>query len=284
VSPSLKTIKRLFAVSGNRCAIPDCKFSLINNENGTNIGEICHIKGKKPSSPRYDPNLSKKKRDEFENLLLLCSIHHTVIDNNPETYTVSRLKEIKDRHESQYSDGREPDDRIAKQFLFDVASDTISNMRVQITGWLREHYSQLSEEIYEKWFERQSSSSIVPVMKTEYHISFAKIVYSDGNIRILELEDPFHPNNRLVNEGIAHLKSYPKTWPLWNNAKKEVKQVLAYVETFWNELLQELGKKLSIHCPQLVEWHGQGPKPIDFYSQRNTFNTLWYHIVLKVFR
>ena len=40
--PSQRTIKRLFAVSGNRCAFPNCQTHL-SDEHGIIIGEICHI-------------------------------------------------------------------------------------------------------------------------------------------------------------------------------------------------------------------------------------------------
>ena len=41
--PTEKTIKRHFAVSGNRCAFPDCTATLVT---GTTVtAEICHIVG-----------------------------------------------------------------------------------------------------------------------------------------------------------------------------------------------------------------------------------------------
>ena len=132
-SPSLKTIKRLFAVSGNRCAFPRCEIPLIDNLSGKVTGKICHIKTKKPTGPRYDPNQSDEERDAFENLLLMCPIHHDVIDADPESYGVSRLKEIKARHEALWAGGNEPSDDIAKQFLLNITSSTISHGSIIFT-------------------------------------------------------------------------------------------------------------------------------------------------------
>lgn len=132
-SPSLKTIKRLFAVSGNRCAFPKCEISLIDNLSGKVTGKICHIKAKNPGGPRYDPTQSDKERNAFENLLLMCPIHHDVADADPESYTVSRLKDIKTKHETMYSGGDEPSDDIAKQFLLNITSSTISNGSIIFT-------------------------------------------------------------------------------------------------------------------------------------------------------
>ena len=55
-SPRQKTIKRLFAVSGNQCYLPNCTNPLIHKASGKVTGRICHIKGNKPDGPRYDPN------------------------------------------------------------------------------------------------------------------------------------------------------------------------------------------------------------------------------------
>jgi len=41
---------------------------------------FCHIKGNKPGSKRHDPNQSETERQGFANLLLMCPIHHDVID------------------------------------------------------------------------------------------------------------------------------------------------------------------------------------------------------------
>ncbi len=79
-------IKRLFAHSGNRCAFPQCPLGLIQGE--TVVGEICHIRAAKPDGPRYDVSQTAEERHGYENLILLCPTHHTVIDADPESYTV----------------------------------------------------------------------------------------------------------------------------------------------------------------------------------------------------
>jgi hypothetical protein len=97
MSPSTSTIKRLFAKSGNRCAFPRCIAPLTYNE--TLVGEICHIKGDKSGSSRYDPSQSDLERQSYDNLIILCPTHHTVIDDDEEAYTVARLQRMKIEHE-----------------------------------------------------------------------------------------------------------------------------------------------------------------------------------------
>jgi hypothetical protein len=96
VSPSVPTLKRLFARSGNKCAFPKCPAAIIDGE--TVVGEVCHIKGK-PGGPRYDPNQTAAERHGHDNLILLCGNHHTVIDDDEEAYTVQRLRKMKSGHE-----------------------------------------------------------------------------------------------------------------------------------------------------------------------------------------
>jgi hypothetical protein len=69
--------------------------------NETLTGEVCHIKGARPGSARYDPGQTDVERHAYTNLVLMCPTHHTVIDDDEEAYTVERLCKIKVAHESQ---------------------------------------------------------------------------------------------------------------------------------------------------------------------------------------
>ncbi len=114
--PSASTVKRLFAKSSDRCAFPRCVASLTYGE--TLIGEICHIKGDKPGSPRYDSGQSDEDRQSYDNLIILCPNHHTVIDDDEDAYTVTRLQKMKFNHEQ--SSAALPDDKtesVVKNFI-----------------------------------------------------------------------------------------------------------------------------------------------------------------------
>ncbi len=94
-----KIIKVIWAKSGGRCAI--CKTEIIMKGKENNpypIGEVAHIEGLNPNSPRYNPYM--KDRNSYDNLILLCPTCHTKIDRNPDYYTVEKLKQIKYDHES----------------------------------------------------------------------------------------------------------------------------------------------------------------------------------------
>lgn len=101
MSITTKTRKTLWGKSGNRCAI--CKIELVHEKdpfNQTlNLGEECHIISEKENrGPRYEL-IEGFDYDDAENLMLLCSNHHTTIDEKIGTYTVKKLKDIKRQHE-----------------------------------------------------------------------------------------------------------------------------------------------------------------------------------------
>ncbi|MEC5395758.1 ABC-three component system protein [Bergeyella sp. RCAD1439] len=98
---SVLTIKKLYALSGNRCAFPNCDVMFLNWEDDTNFSNICHIEDANQNThkaDRYNPNMTSKERADYNNLLLLCPNHH-IETNNPEKYTVNVLREMKRNHE-----------------------------------------------------------------------------------------------------------------------------------------------------------------------------------------
>jgi len=98
---SNKTRKLIWGKSGNRCAM--CRHVLCadatSEDDESIIGDECHIISKKTNGPRYDPNYPKNQLDSFENLILLCRIHHKQVDDQYKTYTEGVLREIKENHE-----------------------------------------------------------------------------------------------------------------------------------------------------------------------------------------
>ena len=118
-------MKRLFAVSGNKCAFPKCSVPLIDSTSGKVIGQVCHIKGRKPGSPRYDPQQNDAERHAFDNLVIMCPNHHDIIDADETSYTVERLQTIKNEHEQINSVGLELADEAAHQFIANIEGNTI---------------------------------------------------------------------------------------------------------------------------------------------------------------
>ncbi|HEY3853670.1 MAG TPA: hypothetical protein VGO67_04670 [Verrucomicrobiae bacterium] len=63
------------------------------------MGEVCHIRAQNAGGPRFDSKQTEEKRHSFENLILLCSVHHRVVDDQLGTYSVELLSDMKEMHE-----------------------------------------------------------------------------------------------------------------------------------------------------------------------------------------
>lgn len=139
LQPKTETVKKLFSFSGNKCAFPTCSRALVTQE-GTLVGEICHIEGAEESAPRYNPLSDDEQRRHFDNLILFCGTCHTIVDRELATYTVEKLKSIKQDHESKHaSESFSVSDKLIAQIL-----DQFESLSKQITAsttMIKEHIS-----------------------------------------------------------------------------------------------------------------------------------------------
>lgn len=103
----------LWGRSGNMCAFPNCKKDLVMDESETDdssiIGEEAHIIAKKENGARGKSDLTLKERDRYNNLILLCRIHHKLIDDQEKTYPVEDLIKFKRNHEKWVKDNLSQD-------------------------------------------------------------------------------------------------------------------------------------------------------------------------------
>jgi hypothetical protein len=101
-----KSIKILWSASGGLCAFPDCRQQLTFSEAGEfapyTLGEMAHICGDQPGSNRHNAAQTPQERDDYQNLILLCPTHHSLIDRaeNEGRFPVEFLHQIKADHEA----------------------------------------------------------------------------------------------------------------------------------------------------------------------------------------
>lgn len=101
----------LWGNAGNRCAFEGCEQRLISDLEYPDralglhtsvIGEEAHIRSSKVTGPRHDPSFPREHLNEYENLILLCPTHHTVIDkDNGRAWPVTKVVSMKSAHEAQ---------------------------------------------------------------------------------------------------------------------------------------------------------------------------------------
>ena len=112
---SLKTHKMLWARSGNRCAFPDCGRSLVEDVDGAGpsiLGVEAHIVARSRTGPRGVSGAALVAGDSLANLILLCALHHKIVDDHPATYTVEVLAEMKRVHEETVA---RSEDEVSRQ-------------------------------------------------------------------------------------------------------------------------------------------------------------------------
>lgn len=103
-----RTLKILFARSGNQCAHPGCAVPIIGpateNSDDIVIGQIGHIyphSGER--GPRGKSGPAPENPNSHENLILLCPNHHRIVDGQHETYPTETLRSWKREHEAKTS-------------------------------------------------------------------------------------------------------------------------------------------------------------------------------------
>ncbi len=131
-----KTRKILWGRSGNRCAI--CRRELIKDSTTTDdeavIGEECHIVAREANGPRGSSSLPLNKRDELDNLILLCRNHHKEVDDQPKTFTVEVLKEIRARHEAWVRESLSIKEKVSSKLFFVFRIDTGTQLCNSVVG------------------------------------------------------------------------------------------------------------------------------------------------------
>lgn len=96
---SERTSKIVWGQCAARCC--ECRKDLLFESEGvisSLIGEVAHIVGETRAAARGDSPLSVRERNEAENLLLLCREHHKIVDDDPESYSVDYLHQVKAAH------------------------------------------------------------------------------------------------------------------------------------------------------------------------------------------
>lgn len=106
----------LWAKAAGRCSYPSCRKQLIKDGSLTRedvlVGEVAHIVAQNAGGPRGKQDPPGGARDGQENLILLCSEHHTIIDQQPGQFPVAKLIQWKADHEAWVGSQLSPQDQF----------------------------------------------------------------------------------------------------------------------------------------------------------------------------
>jgi hypothetical protein len=97
-------LKQLCMLSGGVCAFPGCDQRLVEPGTAADaakvLGAVAHIVGHSSAGPRGRSRLTEAERNHHTNLILLCPTHHTLVDSQPNTFSVAVLRQLKADHEA----------------------------------------------------------------------------------------------------------------------------------------------------------------------------------------
>lgn len=97
-----KVRMKLWAISGGRCEM--CNKLLYEDSTfgiDGNYGEMAHIHAVSDRGPRNKRGMTPEEKNNIENLMLLCSEHHHMIDTKPDEFGDGLLKRKKKNHEER---------------------------------------------------------------------------------------------------------------------------------------------------------------------------------------
>lgn len=103
LTPKPEVLRELYLLSGNNCAVPDCK-SVIIDRAGVVVGHVCHIEAAMPDGARFNEHQTNEQRRALSNLMLMCAGHHAQIDSKQHepNWPVPRLQKMKEDHEKKF--------------------------------------------------------------------------------------------------------------------------------------------------------------------------------------
>lgn len=129
-------IVALVTLSGGACYAPDCGEPVIRMLDDKPLinAEIAHIRALSPRGPRFDPSWSSERRNSLENLLLLCSAHHDLIDGiNRHEYPVELLERWKSTREDDGKGALVGLTRLTKEELSSIIDKAFEQAELRLS-------------------------------------------------------------------------------------------------------------------------------------------------------
>jgi len=214
---STKTRVMLWGRSAHRCNFPDCRRELIVDVGGDSdpslIGEVCHIVAETPDGPRGESPLTREERDQYSNLILLCNVHHKIVDDHPREYTVAVLQSMKTAHEQWvreslqgYDPARQRDEEVYASYVDGwVRRVNLDNWRGWSSNVMGSGQPHIAREQYGALREAQSwlFNRIWPKRYPELEDAFTNFLHILGDF--LEV---FHTHMEERNEMLFTRKFY----------------------------------------------------------------------------
>jgi HNH endonuclease len=199
----------------------------------SNVGDICHIIPRGKDEARADPEFPRELLSSYANLILLCKIHHKIIDDHPDIYPADRLREIKNAHE-QWVDStlstEQKSERVAKEQYAGILTEWEAQAEIArwdrwanlIANWHPQIYISDANKFsdLETWTSTRWWPHTLPVLEAAF-VNYAKwlktmqyVLYRHTHkVGDIYFTEKFYQNarneekyNKLYDHWFAHIK------------------------------------------------------------------------------
>lgn len=234
---TLKTHKMLWGRSGNRCALNTCRRLLVEDESETDdasiVGDEAHIVAREEDGPRGVSTLTPEERDKFENLILMCKVHHKLIDDQPLKYTVHELLRIKANHLEWVTNNLNPD--IGQQKDEEIYATYIDKW-IELAGiknwqgWTSYVFSSGQPSMSVKQFNNLKELNEY-ILSRIWPKRYDKVEFALNNFRVVL--------NDFINTFSMYTENIGSKDDPWYNTEKFYNNLGVWDEKRYNELLND---------------------------------------------
>jgi hypothetical protein len=257
-SYSISTREKLCFASGNSCAFPACRNTIYDFKHGVKIGQIAHIEAVEKRGPRFNENQTPQERRSFGNLMLMCPNHHTLIDKDTKTYTVEKLKKLKQEHEEKQQGKITPElSSIMAATLFEDVK--IRDIGEEIASRMQPGTIEFNEQDFGRALERYKSCTTIRVKgeilrsEIEHAMSTIPTDRKKWNRKVKQIA------NRILQIGLREIldKVYIEHWlsnlsHIITYSDKETRTL--YVKKLKKYIMELLGKERpTVHLIEIVQ-------------------------------
>jgi hypothetical protein len=234
-SLSKTTRQRLYATFAGGCAFPDCPYQH-QLPDGVTILEIAHIRAANPGGPRFSPPANEELANDDSNLILLCPVHHRLVDENPSDYSAETLFRIRESHLNVVAASPPPSNLSGPPHPREA-----SRLERAIGIWERERQNS-SEEFWHQLFKSQpelvATNGGAFVLNSKCYIGGKAVDNRGGNVVDFLLQQKGNAVLVEIKTPQARLlgSQYRSVYPPSHELAGAVTQLLSYRTSLQQEL------------------------------------------------
>lgn len=246
MSISVRTRVILWGRAASRCSFPDCGLELVKGSTETDdeslVGDAAHIVAESPEGPRGDSPVEPPDRNKYSNLILLCKVHHKLIDDQPNTYTVDVLKKMKKAHEDSIRLALSPED-ISRQKDNEIYATYVDKW----TEWFIDDWNDWSSNML-----RADQPAIPKPKVREFEDAGRWILGRIWPRRYKELENAFENFRVVLQDLLMTFSEHSEIRGEWLQTARFYR-IREYNEKLYNELLFKYEHHVALVSDYILE-------------------------------